>query len=825
MSDGTILVVEDNPIIRKMIRVALASEGYTVLEAPDGQTARAQLAAHTPDLILQDLLLPDLDGFELVRQLRAMPAGASVPILALSGFLSRLEQARSLQVGFTDYLFKPIEPSVLVRTVGAYLRPERTAPSQPGAGRRILVVDDDPVQLKLLTVHLEHLGFVTVSARDGREALDQARAAPPAAVISDVLMPRLDGFRLTLALRQEPGLVGIPIILTSAVYTEADDQALARSVGADAFALRSADQRQAIDALLTCLERHPVPTAETAELPLEQYTHRVIRQLEHQVRLSSNLSQRLAILRAELSILGRILETIDRSPAPATILGELLYRCLDAAGISRGAAYLLDDKGRLTPRAWVGYPESLQARLADYFGYLPLLQRVLAQAEPVEIGLSLPPVPGAAGLLHATGTRSILLAPLTWGEQALGVLEIASIDRELDDDWLGFGRGVGSQIGQALGLARIFAQLAASEQRYHDLVDGLPAIVWEAEAGCGRFTFVSHGAEALLGYPVERWLEVPDFFRQHVVHAEDRQRYAAAIAAAWDLVLEYRVVAADGRVLTLQDRLHVVPAASGAVRQLRGVMTDVTDRRELEAQQTKLQLAREIHQRLFPVPPALPGFDLGGLSVPAEATGGDYFDFLPMSDDGLGVVVGDVSGHGFGPALLMAEARAYLRAFAQTSGDVAEVLARLNGTLLSTHAGEHFITLLLAKLEPRTHALVYASAGHPNGYILTATGAVRATLPSTGLPLGIDAGAIFPAGGPLVLEPGELLLLLTDGVLEARSPDGHQFGTQRALDIVRIYRHDDARQIVANLYHAVAAFCQGGPQADDITAVVVKAND
>src|SRR5262249_12993395 len=145
----SILVIEDNPITRKMVRVALTAEGYTALEAPDGRSALALMARQVPDLVLQDLLLPDVDGFDLVKQLRALRGGAAVPLLPISAFLSA-EQPRNLPPGFTDSLFNPVEPSPLARTVQAYLRPAAAARGKPGRGRRVLIADDDPVQLKLL---------------------------------------------------------------------------------------------------------------------------------------------------------------------------------------------------------------------------------------------------------------------------------------------------------------------------------------------------------------------------------------------------------------------------------------------------------------------------------------------------------------------------------------------------------------------------------------------------------------------------------------------------------------------------------------------------
>src|SRR6266849_272930 len=106
----TILVVEDNPATRKMLRLALATEGYGVVEAADARAALKAAASRLPDLVLQDLILPDMDGLELLRRMRALPAGGELPILALSGFLSRLEEAPTDAGGFTALLVKPIEP-------------------------------------------------------------------------------------------------------------------------------------------------------------------------------------------------------------------------------------------------------------------------------------------------------------------------------------------------------------------------------------------------------------------------------------------------------------------------------------------------------------------------------------------------------------------------------------------------------------------------------------------------------------------------------------------------------------------------------------------
>jgi serine phosphatase RsbU (regulator of sigma subunit) len=248
--------------------------------------------------------------------------------------------------------------------------------------------------------------------------------------------------------------------------------------------------------------------------------------------------------------------------------------------------------------------------------------------------------------------------------------------------------------------------------------------------------------------------------------------------------------------------------------------------KRLDAFDIEFEAARRIQEKLMPAAaPALAGFDIAGITRPAKATGGDYFDYVPMLDGSVGVVVGDVSDHGFGPALLMASTRAYLRAFAQTQADLGELLSLVNRVLTLDMEDDRFVTLVLARLDPRSRTLVYTSAGHPTAYVLNASGHVRLSLPSTGPLLGAGSHGSFLTSPVVPLEPGELVILLSDGVLEASAPDGAPFGSTRAAHIVRIYRHDPAAGIVYNLYHAVRAFAQNAPQLDDITAVVIKVKE
>lgn len=245
--------------------------------------------------------------------------------------------------------------------------------------------------------------------------------------------------------------------------------------------------------------------------------------------------------------------------------------------------------------------------------------------------------------------------------------------------------------------------------------------------------------------------------------------------------------------------------------------------RALMAQEEELRIARDVQRRLFPVDaPVWAGRDIAGASLPATATDGDYFDFFPDPGGGLCVVAGDVTGHGLGPALLMADVRAYLRALALVDRSLVDILTQVRRLLKVDLGSERFITLLFARFDADVRTLEYLNAGHPPAYVMAPDGRIKAEMVSTAPALGIDGPEIMPEPGRIDLEPGDLVLLLTDGVIEARSSAQEEFGEARAVEIVQRERARPAAEIVQALLHAVRQFVGNGSQQDDMTAVVVK---
>jgi serine phosphatase RsbU (regulator of sigma subunit) len=216
---------------------------------------------------------------------------------------------------------------------------------------------------------------------------------------------------------------------------------------------------------------------------------------------------------------------------------------------------------------------------------------------------------------------------------------------------------------------------------------------------------------------------------------------------------------------------------------------------------------------------------MGGLTFQAEAIGGDFLDFLTLADGSLGIAIGDAMGHGVSAALMIAQVCAYLRALALAERSIGRIVALANRRVSQDVPEGYFVTLLLAQLHPATGALAYASAGHPTAYVLDPNGEVRRTLPSTGPALGI-AGPTrgdFPTGPPVVVGPGELILFLTDGILEALDTGRGHFGIDRALEVVRTRRREHPDVIVRALVDQVRVHAMNQPD-DDMTAIVLKAD-
>ena len=276
---------------------------------------------------------------------------------------------------------------------------------------------------------------------------------------------------------------------------------------------------------------------------------------------------------------------------------------------------------------------------------------------------------------------------------------------------------------------------------------------------------------------------------------------------------------AEGRFT--EDHLKVLTtlASVAAIRVENARLVEA--RFQQERLERELQLAMEIQQRFQPTaPPLVPGYEFQGISFPCYEIGGDYYDFIQRDDGRLVIALGDVSGKGTAAALLMSSLHAAIHAQTGSHDTLVETISAVNRYLAENIPPNRFVTLFYAELDPESGALSFLNAGHNPPLIIHAAGTVE-QLASGGLPLGIKADADYREGRTH-LQLGDVLVIYSDGVTEAASPSGEEFGPTRLYEVVSRNVDASAAGIRDRIESALTKFSQGTQAADDITLVIVK---
>ena len=235
----------------------------------------------------------------------------------------------------------------------------------------------------------------------------------------------------------------------------------------------------------------------------------------------------------------------------------------------------------------------------------------------------------------------------------------------------------------------------------------------------------------------------------------------------------------------------------------------------------QLELAREVQSRLFPhEAPHIPGYDIAGVCLPAEEIGGDYFDYIPLSQGGYGIAVADVSGNGIASALVMTAFRGLLHIHTQDSPHLAEMALSINRQLPEFTGDRHFVTAVYAVLDPSCEELTCICCGHPYPTLVHPDGSIT-QLKEHGPALGILDDVVFPTG-KLALARGDILLLYTDGVVEMDNQAGHVFGLEGLVATVHHNRDLPAGLLIQAVIQATQAHSGAGSSVDDFTLVIVK---
>ena len=264
---------------------------------------------------------------------------------------------------------------------------------------------------------------------------------------------------------------------------------------------------------------------------------------------------------------------------------------------------------------------------------------------------------------------------------------------------------------------------------------------------------------------------------------------------------------------------NLAAQAAPAVRVAQLVRQQEAEVRTRERLEQELRVAQLIQKNFLPKElPRLPGWQVSAHYRPARAVGGDFYDFIELGKGRLGLVIGDVTDKGVPAALVMAATRSVLRAWAQRIDSPSEVLESVNDLLTPDIPPNMFVTCLYGVLDPSSGDLRFANAGHNLPYVHTADGAVE--LRATGMPLGLLPGMTYEENEAM-LKPGETILLYSDGLTEAHSPNREMFGFPRLLDMVG--RTSGSTELSETLLTELALFTgPGWEQEDDVTLVALE---
>jgi serine phosphatase RsbU (regulator of sigma subunit)/CheY-like chemotaxis protein len=735
-TQGDILVVDDTPTSAQLLSQILVQQGHRVRAALSGPEALAAAQAAPPDLILLDIMMPGMNGYEVCQQLKADERTHDIPVVFISALGEAEDKLKAFTVGGVDYIPKPFQPKEVVARVATHMALRRAQESlqvqnielqqaKAQAEERSLAAEASNVALAALSA----VGMAVNTSLDLEASLEQAIGIVLHEMQLDygwLFLSEDDGRLLRLA-----ATVGLPDefrereALTSADRCACGETAatgqVGRYFGEDTCAR-----------LTTYCQKHPDLSAKHISLPVTarqktigvlnlggghvvdltssqyEWLAAVVQQIGHAVEKAA-LYQNVSSKAERLTVLNRISTIVSLSWKLDQVLPLLLREMARVLETSLGVIVLRSggDKGSYKVRTWFGRWRS-----------------------------------------------SIKLDTLVWDE-----LPLLNTIRQT---------GVPLLIPRAAGDERLEPLAALIEQEAIQTVLTLPLIVQAHLTG----------------------------FIQLYTLGQPRLFEVAEIELA--------------RTLTNQ--------AAVAIEKARLYEATVA-RYEQE-----LEIARRIQQNLLPhIVPEVAGLRLAGVCQPAYEVGGDFYDYVPLPDHRLGVVVGDVTGKSLPAAMVMALARNTIRSELVNQAGPAAAMTVASRWLYQDMQRGTFVAAVQALIAPVDHVLWLVNAGQ-TAPLLLREGQVDFLWPAEagGLPLGAQPDTTY-GQAQVQLQSGDVLLFYSDGIVEGVNTAGEMFGFERLESALR--RLSPGRtpaQILEDLLAEMKAFVGKADQRDDITLVVVE---
>jgi len=339
------------------------------------------------------------------------------------------------------------------------------------------------------------------------------------------------------------------------------------------------------------------------------------------------------------------------------------------------------------------------------------------------------------------------------------------------------------------------------------------------------------GAEKQLGYTAEEAIGRPVYFLYPETKENINQdEMISMLRKHGTITFEAPMRKKSGKEILVHTSLSPITDSNNHVTGVISYTLDITEqrqaeetRREKERLEHDLNIANQIQQSLLPSEPLIKeNFHIVGLNNAADQTGGDYFDWQELPDGNIAVSIADVTGHGIGPALIVAVCRAYFRASISQQNNLNAVVSQVNKLLTDDLTSGRFVTAAIGILDTVNDKMVFYSAGHAPTFFYNADENAVQQWEANDPPLGILENSATNQPRSIEFKPCDCLVLVTDGVYEWTNRDGERYGIERLKNAIKGYQHLDAEEMLKMIYEEVHNFSGGAPQMDDVTLVIVK---